>query len=230
MVTIINVIASRLQVDHTEVVNHKQGETKGVALHFDETELKIAYEGSRLIKQNLKWKFSKVKLIPSETRSGFGYDTLQADGLTLNYTISRQDKRAEIQRLLKAPIPSASSSSSSSSGKTKENVNRQTPSTGSTGNSEHQQRKANMTAKSRAVQQSQQPISVAKSASVSRDSFSSSSSGNGASSHEWLTSPLVDRQQQARDASDLERAIAGDPPLPTAYISNLTALITLSVG
>ena len=216
---VVNVTATRLQADGIDHVNQKKGEEKQVALHFDGTELTIVYDGWRRSTQRpMKWKYNKIKLIPTETMSGFDHDTLQSDGLMLWYKAPR-DKRLEIQRLLKAPMqPSSSSSSSSSSGKTKENVNRQTPSTGSTSSSHHQRKKANMISKPNAVLQHQQPISVTKSATVSRDGHSSSSAGMGTylhrnPSHDILTSPLVDRHQQEDDESDYERAIKGEPLL-----------------
>ena len=202
---VINVIATRLQVDGSEHVNHKSREEKQVALHFDGTELRIVYDGCKSSQRPLKWKYNKIKMIPSGTT--YGCDTLQSDGLTLMYRVQRSDKRMEIQSLLKAPT----SSSSSSSGKTKENVNRQTPSTGSTSSSQHQPRKANMTPKPKIVLQSQ-PISVTKSASVSRGGYSSSSSSSGIGTylHHRSPSPLLDREQQEGGESDYERAIAGD--------------------
>ena len=115
---VINVSALVLRVG-TDKLTNKSGWRRIVALRFNGTELKISFEGSdRYNQDNLKWKYKRVKLIPSQrcyTRregeasgekvlmpiSGVGYDTLQADGLSLMYELPPAYQRAQMRRILK---------------------------------------------------------------------------------------------------------------------------------
>ena len=103
----------------TDKLTNKPGCRRKVALHFDGTELKINFEGcAKYNQENLKWKYKQVKLIPSRRCythregdasgvkvltpiSGVGYDTIQADGLSLMYELPPTNQRAQIRRILK---------------------------------------------------------------------------------------------------------------------------------